>query len=79
VLNGAQISAAVDIVTKVTAGDMLRDSGLGMLQIMFNLTLDQAEKIMGSAGTKTPTTPNPKPAGAAGEDPAPPREVPVEA
>lgn len=62
VLNGAQITAATAIVTAVAAGDIPRDAGMGQLQVLFNLTPQQAEQIMGSAGTDTPTTPNPKPA-----------------
>jgi phage portal protein BeeE len=62
VLNGAQITAATGIVTLVAAGEIPRDAGLGQLTILFNLTPQQAESIMGSAGTSTPTTPNPRPA-----------------
>lgn len=62
VLNGAQIQAATGIVAQVAAGEIPRDSGLGQLQVLFNLTPQQAESIMGSAGTSTPTTPNPNPA-----------------
>lgn len=62
VLNGAQIQAAITIVTAVAAGEIPRDSGMGSLQIMFNLTPEQAEQVMGSAGKEdVPTTPNPKP------------------
>lgn len=58
-LNGAQVQAATDIVAKVVAGEMPRDSGIGQLMVLFNLTNEQAEQIMGSAGTSAPTTPNP--------------------
>ena len=61
VLNGAQIAAAVQIVIAVAAGKLPRDSGLGQLELMFNISADQASKLMGSAGTNTPTTPNPIP------------------
>jgi hypothetical protein len=61
VLNGAQIQAALSIVTSVAAGEMPRDAGIGQLQVLFNLSPQQAEQIMGSAGTSTPTTPNPRP------------------
>lgn len=65
VLNGAQVTAATAIVTAVAAGDIPRDSGIGQLQVLFNLKPDQAEEIMGSAGkADVATTPNPKPAGA---------------
>jgi hypothetical protein len=56
VLNGAQIQAAESIVSQVVAGQMPRDSAIGQLQIMFNLTIPQAESILGSAGKGfTPT------------------------
>lgn len=59
VLNGAQITAATKIVENVAAGLIPRDAGIGQLEILFNLKPEQAQKIMGSAGTSTPTTPNP--------------------
>jgi HK97 family phage portal protein len=60
VLNGPQVSAAADIVMAVAKGEIPRDSGLGMLAILFNLKPAQAEAIMGSAGMgDKPTTPNP--------------------
>jgi HK97 family phage portal protein len=62
VLNGAQISAAVDIVVAVAAGEIPRDAGIGQLIVLFNLTPEQAAQIMGSAGNpKIATTPNPRP------------------
>ncbi len=59
VLNGAQITAAVAIVTSVAAGQLPRDTGVSMIKVFFNLTPEVANQIMGSAGTSTPTTPNP--------------------
>lgn len=70
VLNGAQISAATAIVAQVAAGEIPRDSGLGQLIVLFNLTQQQAEQIMGSAGTGAATTPNVNP----GAAPEPPKE-----
>jgi hypothetical protein len=61
VLNGAQVTAATAIVTAVAAGEIPRDAGMGQLKIFYNLTDEQAAQVMGSAGTNTPTTPNPKP------------------
>ncbi|MDP3013631.1 MAG: DUF935 family protein, partial [Candidatus Subteraquimicrobiales bacterium] len=61
VLNGAQVTAATAIVVAVADGQIPRDAGMGQLMILFNLTKSQAEQVMGSAGTKTPTTPNPRP------------------
>ena len=68
VLNGAQIQAAKDIVQAVAAGQIPRDSGMGQLKVLFNLSDEQAAQIMGSAGTSAPTTPNPVPAVAATPD-----------
>ncbi len=48
--NGAQIAAAVDIVKAVKTGDLPRDAGLGLLEVMFNLNPAAALKLMGSAG-----------------------------
>ncbi len=50
VLNGAQIQAATIIVRNVVDGVMPRDAGIGQLVTLFNLTVEQAEQIMGSAG-----------------------------
>lgn len=61
VLNGAQVTAATAIVIAVAKGEIPRDAGVGQLEVLFNLNNEQAERIMGSAGTDTPTTPNPNP------------------
>lgn len=50
VLNGAQIKAATEIVQAVADRLMPRDAGIGQLEVLFNLTAEQAERIMGSAG-----------------------------
>lgn len=55
--NGAQIQAAVTIVQQVVAGDLPRDAGLGLLEVMFNLSPQAALKIMGSAGNEKPADP----------------------
>ena len=72
VLNGSQITSALNIVLEVVAGRLPRDSGLGMLETLFNLSAEQALKIMGSAGLPIPTTPNPAPETDADEPPSPP-------
>ena len=61
VLNGAQITAATGIVTAVAKGELPRDSGLGQLKILFNLSDVQADAIMGTAGEGTTTNPNTNP------------------
>jgi phage-related protein (TIGR01555 family) len=49
-LNGAQVTAMVDIVTKVASGLLPRDSGVAILVSAFPVDEAGAEKIMGSAG-----------------------------
>lgn len=49
-LNGAQITSALDIVSQVANGLLPRASGLGALQILLNLSEQQAATIMGPVG-----------------------------
>lgn len=51
VLNGAQISAVVDIVTKVAEGTLPRSSGLNLLISLMQVDPSAAERIIGDAGT----------------------------
>jgi lambda family phage portal protein len=69
VLNGAQVTSASAIVEACAAGRIPRDSALGQLEILFNLSTEQANKMLGSAGLGTATTPNKNPA--ATPDPGP--------
>jgi hypothetical protein len=65
VLSGGQIAAATAIVLGVVAGEMPRDAGIGQLRVLFNLTEEQAEGIMGSAGlAKAAPAAPPEPTGA---------------
>lgn len=50
VLNGAQVTSMVTIVSQVAAGALPRESGLNMLLAAFPLTKQQAERILGEAG-----------------------------
>ncbi len=50
-LNGAQIAQAVDIVVKIGTREIPRDSGVASISILFNLSREAAEAIVGSAGT----------------------------
>lgn len=62
VLNGAQIASATAIIVAVAAGEIPRDAGIGQLEVLFNLTTEQAERVMGSAGKPgVATTPNENP------------------
>lgn len=49
-LNGAQVTAAQQIVTQVAAGSLPRESGVRMLVSFFNLSEDVAEAVMGEVG-----------------------------
>lgn len=57
-LSGAQIAAASAIVQSVADGKISRDSGVGQLMVLLNLTEEQAERVMGSVGESfVPSTP----------------------
>lgn len=70
ILNGAQIQVAQAIVTAVAAGELPRDSAVGMLQQFFGLTPEAAAQVLGSAGlgvapiggVATAPAPGPQPA-----------------
>jgi phage gp29-like protein len=50
-LNGAQIASAVSIVENVSAGDVPREAGINQLKVFLGLNDQQAQAVMGSAGT----------------------------
>jgi len=60
-LNGAQVSAALEIVASVAAGSLPRGTGVGMIQEFFQIEGDRAERIMGEVGRgfvpETPAAP----------------------
>lgn len=49
-LNGAQVTAMVDLVEKVASGHIPRDAALNMIVTAFNVRPQDAEKILGEAG-----------------------------
>lgn len=49
-LNGAQVTAALEIVGQVARRELPRETGVSMLQAFFNLTSTRAEAIMGAVG-----------------------------
>ena len=64
-LNGAQVTSALDIVTKAALNQLPRESAVAMLQLFFNLPEEAAEKIIGNIGTQSQsivvnTAPNPQ-------------------
>ncbi len=50
-LNGAQVSALVDIVSQVAAGDLPVDSAISIIELSFQLSNAEAKAIVGGAGT----------------------------
>ena len=44
------VEQLLDIVSKVVARELPRDGAIGMLQAFFNLSSEQAEKILGPVG-----------------------------
>lgn len=49
-LNGAQVTAAKEIVVEVVAGTLPRETGIAMLREFFQLSTEQAESIMSTIG-----------------------------
>ncbi len=49
-LNGAQVTALQGILESAALGNLPRDSAVEMLVVSFNLTRDQAERVVGSIG-----------------------------
>ena len=49
-LNGAQIASLVEVIQKVAAGMLPRDSAISILQVAFQLSLEEAEKVLSGAG-----------------------------
>lgn len=49
-LNGAQVTALIEIVAKVAAGQIPRDSAKSMIVSAFQVSVDQAERMLGSVG-----------------------------
>lgn len=62
VLNGAQITSALEIVNSVALGELPRDSAVQMLAIFFNIGEEQANKILGSVGVGFKIEKAPEPA-----------------
>lgn len=59
-LNGAQVTAAMEIVQSVAVGSIPRDTGVSMLVEFFTIDPARAERIMGSVGRAfVPAQPEP--------------------
>lgn len=49
-LNGAQVTAMLDVVDRVVKGTLPRESAIAALETAFNIPTDKAEKVLGSVG-----------------------------
>lgn len=50
-LNDIQIASATKIIESVSGGEVPRESGINQLKVFLGLTDEQAEQVMGDAGT----------------------------
>jgi hypothetical protein len=60
-LNGAQVTAMVEIVRMTAANELPRDSAVNMLVVAFQVTPEDADSIVGAAGTAAFEPPKPEP------------------
>lgn len=72
-----ELTVASQIVAQVTAGEIPRDAGIGMLTVLLKLEPGQALAILGSAGTGKPAVANPVQEGGAPK-PVQPTAVPAQ-
>lgn len=49
-LNGAQVTAMLDVVSRVAAGLLPRETAVAILETAFNIPHDKAEKVLGTVG-----------------------------
>ncbi len=49
-LNGAQVTAMLDTVTRVAAGQLPRETAVAILETAFNIPHGKAEKVLGTVG-----------------------------
>lgn len=78
-LSGGQITSALEIVAKVAAGDLPRESGLAMLEVFFQLSGEAAAKVMGPVGESFKVEKQPPPPAFGGRPPPPPPGAKAEA
>jgi HK97 family phage portal protein len=72
-LNGAQVTAMLDIVNAVATGAMPRDTGVAIMAASFPIDIETAEKIMGEVGASfTVEPPSPPDFGNQDDDEEPP-------
>ena len=61
-LNGAQVTALLEVIQRVADGMLPRATGVSVIVAAFPITLDDAEKIMGDVGTEKFEAAKPEPA-----------------
>ena len=57
-LNGAQIASLVEVIQKVAAGLLPRESAVEILQVAFQLDRTEADRVLGNAGGSFKIDPN---------------------
>jgi len=73
------VTAALDIVARVVAGELPREAGVAMLEIMFNLSSEQAEAMMGTVGNGfEPNKPDKPAVPPQAQEPPPPPPPPAD-
>lgn len=78
-LNGPQVGAIIDIVTKTAQKEIPRESAIAILCLAYPISPEQAEKVIGSAGNGfEPAPPPAKPSPFGGKIPDPGKELPVD-
>lgn len=73
-LNGIQVASMVDVVAKIAAGEIPRDSGIEIISVSFALDRETATRIVANAGAGFSGSPKAGPSGL--ETPTPPLEQP---
>lgn len=59
VLNGAQVTALIGVVSQVAKGELPRSSGIEIMKSAYRLPAEEAERLMGEAGTNGTEAKNP--------------------
>ncbi len=62
-LNGAQVSSLLEIAKAVTLHEIPRETGIGMIVLAFSLPTEDAERLLGTAGTGPAPAPKVEAAG----------------
>lgn len=67
VLNGAQVTAIVDVATKAALGDISRESAVAILGVAFGFSNEKAKEILGPAIERAKLPPEPEPESTGGD------------